>query len=105
MFDVQRPAQPPAASHPSLSFRLYLSRVASYVSRLTPMPAPDSQPPTANIEHPTSNIQHRTAPTSLATPRPINLRSISLGLLGTIAISALTPYNDWAVNNTYLIGN
>jgi hypothetical protein len=37
--------------------------------------------------------------------RPVNLRSVALGLLGVILICGLAPYNDWAVNNTYLIGN
>ena len=32
-------------------------------------------------------------------------RSILLGLLGTILICALTPYNDYALNNTFVIGN
>jgi len=35
----------------------------------------------------------------------INWRSVSLGLLGTIFICGLTPYNDCALNNTYLVGN
>src|SRR4051812_28855798 len=39
------------------------------------------------------------------TRKPVNLRSILLGLLGVVFICALTPYNDWAVNNTYLVGN
>src|ERR1051325_5789614 len=37
--------------------------------------------------------------------KPVNLRSVLLGLLGVIFICTLTPYNDWAVNNTYLVGN
>jgi uncharacterized membrane protein YidH (DUF202 family) len=36
---------------------------------------------------------------------PVNLRSISLGLIGVIAICSLVPYNDLAVNNTPMIGN
>jgi len=35
---------------------------------------------------------------------PVNWRSVSLGLLGVILIGALTAYNDFAINNTYLIG-
>src|SRR5947207_9719921 len=37
--------------------------------------------------------------------RAVNLRSVLLGLLGVVFICGLTPYNDWAVNNTYLVGN
>src|SRR5438093_10764691 len=40
-----------------------------------------------------------------ATRRPVNLRSVVLGLLGVVFTCALTPYNDWVVNNTYLVGN
>src|SRR5438045_3343022 len=36
---------------------------------------------------------------------PVNWRSLLLGLLGTIVIAGLTPYNDYALNNTFLIGN
>jgi hypothetical protein len=35
----------------------------------------------------------------------INRRSVLLGLAGTCLVSLLAPYNDLAVNNTYLIGN
>ncbi len=35
----------------------------------------------------------------------MNLRSVLLGLAGVILICALTPYNDYALNNTFLIGN
>ncbi|HEY7089564.1 MAG TPA: DUF6785 family protein [Tepidisphaeraceae bacterium] len=42
-------------------------------------------------------------------PRPpgrsITFRAVALGLLGTILICALTPYNDYALNNTFLVGN
>jgi hypothetical protein len=37
--------------------------------------------------------------------RPVNLRSLSAGLLGVIFISGLTPYNDLVLGNTFLIGN
>lgn len=37
--------------------------------------------------------------------RGISARSIVLGLLGVIAINATTPYNDYVLNNTYLVGN
>src|SRR5436190_10554815 len=45
-------------------------------------------------------------PDALAPPRSaISVRSVALGLLGTIVICGLTPYNDYALNNTFLIGN
>ena len=37
--------------------------------------------------------------------RAVNLRSVLLGLLGVFFICGLTPYNDFAVGNTYLVGN
>lgn len=36
---------------------------------------------------------------------PINRRSVALGLAGTALICAVTPYNDYALNNTFLVGN
>lgn len=35
----------------------------------------------------------------------VNVRSVLLGLVGTILICAVTPYNDYALNNTFLVGN
>src|SRR5690242_21936243 len=37
--------------------------------------------------------------------RAITRRSVFIGLAGVILICALTPYNDYALNNTFLIGN
>lgn len=36
---------------------------------------------------------------------PVNWRSVLLGLIGVIIICAFTPYNDYALNNTFLVGN
>ena len=36
--------------------------------------------------------------------RPVNWRSVAIGLAGVVVIGGLTPYNDFAVNNTYFIG-
>jgi hypothetical protein len=36
---------------------------------------------------------------------PVSWRSILLGLLGVIFICGLTPYNDYALSNTFLVGN
>src|SRR5262245_38485202 len=39
-------------------------------------------------------------------PRPpINVRSVTLGMLGVVVICGATPYNDYALNNTFLVGN
>jgi hypothetical protein len=38
-------------------------------------------------------------------PRAITWRSILLGLCGVAFICGLTPYNDYALNNTFLVGN
>ncbi|MGF1635314.1 MAG: DUF6785 family protein [Phycisphaerae bacterium] len=35
----------------------------------------------------------------------MTLRSVVLGLLGVIFICGLTPYNDYALGNTFLVGN
>ena len=35
----------------------------------------------------------------------VNVRSVTVGLAGVVLLCALTPYNDFAVNNTYLIGS
>jgi hypothetical protein len=37
--------------------------------------------------------------------RPVNIRSVLVGLLGVVLICGLTPYNDFVVNNTYVVGN
>src|SRR5205814_2467359 len=37
--------------------------------------------------------------------RAITWRSVILGLCGTCLICGLTPYNDYALNNTFLVGN
>src|ERR1700743_1069059 len=36
---------------------------------------------------------------------PITWRSGLLGLFGVTLICGLTPYNDYALNNTFLVGN
>lgn len=38
-------------------------------------------------------------------PGPITWRSIILGLLGVVLICSVTPYNDYALDNTFLVGN
>ncbi len=44
-------------------------------------------------------------PTTTARRPAMNLRSVTLGLLGVILICAFTPYNDYVLNNTFLVGN
>lgn len=36
---------------------------------------------------------------------PVNLRSVLLGLVGVCFICGLTPFNDYVVGNTYMVGN
>src|SRR4051812_45405485 len=46
------------------------------------------------------------APSAAPHPRAaLTFRSITLGLAGGVLICCLAPYNDFVVNNTYLIGN
>ena len=37
--------------------------------------------------------------------RPVNLRSLAIGLIGVLYLSSLTAFNDNAVGNTQLVGN
>lgn len=37
--------------------------------------------------------------------RAVTWRSVLLGLIGVVSICALSPYNDWVVSNTFLVGN
>lgn len=41
----------------------------------------------------------------LSEARAITFRSVLLGLCGVVLICGLTPYNDYALNNTFLVGN
>ena len=36
---------------------------------------------------------------------PVSWRSVALGLAGVVLICGVTPYNDYALNNTFLVGN
>ncbi len=63
----------------------------------------------AGFQHPQSEPvppsgQPQSSP---STPRhnPVSWRSISVGLLGVFLICAFTPYNDFVMGNTYLVGN
>jgi hypothetical protein len=38
-------------------------------------------------------------------PRAVTVRSVLIGLLGVILVCGLTPYNDFAMSNTFLVGN
>jgi hypothetical protein len=37
--------------------------------------------------------------------RPVNLRSVSIGLVGVMFICLLAPYNDFVLRNTFLVGS
>ena len=45
------------------------------------------------------------APIDVEPRRSITWRSVALGIIGTVLICGLTPYNDYALNNTFLVGN
>lgn len=45
------------------------------------------------------------APGQRAPRRPVNWRSLLLGLLGVLFVCSIAPYNDFVVSNTYFIGN
>jgi hypothetical protein len=51
------------------------------------------------------SVDSMDADAAQAKRRPVNFRSVILGLIGVVFICGLTPYNDWVVNNTYLVGN
>lgn len=36
---------------------------------------------------------------------PVTWRSLLMGVFGVVLICAVTPYNDYALNNTFLVGN
>jgi hypothetical protein len=44
-------------------------------------------------------------PRASSVVRAVTVRSVGLGLLGGGAIVVLAPYNDFVLNNTYLVGN
>lgn len=48
----------------------------------------------------------RLPPLAIEQVRPsVSWRSLLLGLIGVVVICGLTPYNDYALNNTFLVGN
>ncbi|HEY8665106.1 MAG TPA: DUF6785 family protein [Tepidisphaeraceae bacterium] len=53
----------------------------------------------------TDNSATMAALTSATTRRPVSLRAIVVGLLGVLWICGLTPYSDYAMGNTYVVGN
>jgi len=51
-------------------------------------------------------LTDRVQPSLVPQPvRAVTWRSVLLGLVGVVSICALSPYNDWVVSNTFLIGN
>ena len=53
------------------------------------------------LDAPTRHAIGRAAPTR----RPVNLRSVALGLLGVLFICGIAPFNDFVVKNTLLVGS
>src|SRR4051794_19320421 len=63
--------------------------------RAQPAPSPATTIPAVPLERSVS-----------ASPAPaITWRSVTLGLAGVVVICGLTPYNDYALNNTFMVGN
>ena len=61
-------------------------------------PSPAPSPPPAR--------RRRRGRRSADSPRsPVSWRSVGLGLAGVGLICGVTPYNDYALNNTFLVGN
>ena len=55
---------------------------------------------------PTLSPRRRRRRSARVAPRgPVTWRSVLLGLTGVVLICAVTPYNDYALNNTFLVGN
>lgn len=59
--------------------------------------------PTSTPKPPTSSEPDEPIPEPR--PRAVTIRSVLLGLLGVVLICGFTPYNDFAVANTFAIGN
>jgi hypothetical protein len=57
--------------------------------------------PVAGVSKPSTARLLRTP----ATRPAVTWRSTLLGLIGVVIICGLTPYNDYALNNTFLVGN
>jgi hypothetical protein len=53
------------------------------------------------------NLRYTTgfARQQLISSSPVTFRAVGIGLAGVGVISALTPYNDFALNNTFMTGN
>ncbi len=61
---------------------------------------PDATPP-----RPTDSSQAPVARPRRRRKSVVTRRSIALGLVGVVLVCAITPYNDYALNNTFFVGN
>ncbi len=59
------------------------------------------------FRHPDSEVESGDIPlsTDIVSRRAVSWRSILVGLFGVLLICGLTPYNDFVLTNTFLIGN
>jgi hypothetical protein len=77
------------------------------MSDVTPPPPPSSS--SASSTSPRDPTRDPPASASLPDveprPRAVTIRSVLIGLAGVILICGLTPYNDYAVANTFAVGN
>jgi hypothetical protein len=67
-------------------------------------PAVEQSPP-PTVRRRRRRRRRRDLTTGVAPRGPVSWRSIALGLAGVVLICAVTPYNDYALNNTFLVGN
>ena len=74
-------------------------------------PSPPAPPVPPAVARRRRRRRHRAAggsPVDLAAHPgrgPVSWRSVTLGLAGVVLICGVTPYNDYALNNTFLVGN
>ncbi len=66
-------------------------------------PAVETTPTTP--PSPSQRLRRRRRAAEFVRRGPVSWRSITLGLIGVVGICAVTPYNDYALNNTFLVGN
>src|SRR5689334_10907377 len=62
-------------------------------------------PMTQQLDAPPLPLDPSHLPSAPGAHRAITWRSVLLGFFGVAFICGITPYNDYAVNNSYFVGN
>ncbi len=78
------------------------ARRVESAGRRVPSAAAVETPPTLP---PRRRLSRRRRAATVPPRGPVSWRSVGLGLLGVVLICGVTPYNDYALNNTFLVGN